>query len=148
MAADSDITLFYKDAGVEQYSSLLVEQGFDSLPTLLSMNEAGLQDLKTAVNMKPGHLAALRAKIGREAPAGAPLREAEAQATAPAAPAPEPTLAPAARPVQHPYVPAAGDAIAAMALKFESKYSQDRYGNCMETYTSAKDGSKLNESPT
>ena len=90
MAADSDITLFYKDAGVEQYSSLLVEQGFDSLPTLLSMNEAGLQDLKTAVNMKPGHLAALRAKIGREAPAGAPLREAEAQATAPAAPAPEP----------------------------------------------------------
>ena len=72
------------------------------------MNEAGLQDLKTAVNMKPGHLAALRATIGREAPAGAPLREAEAQATAPAAPAPEPTLAPAARPVQHPYVPAAG----------------------------------------
>ena len=44
----------------------------------LTIDETGLQDLKAAAGMKPGHLAALRAKIGQEAPLGAPLRAAAA----------------------------------------------------------------------
>ena len=83
----------------------------------------GLQDLKAAAGMKPGHLAALRAKIGQEAPLGAPLRAAAAPLpiTPTAAAAPACTSQPARVREANMYVPAAGDDIAAMARRFETK---------------------------
>ena len=70
---NADIKAFLKAAGVEQYTDKLLEEGFDSLSTMLLLDEAGLQDLKAAVNMKAGHLAALRTSISRKSPPGAPL---------------------------------------------------------------------------
>ena len=146
VGTDADtIRRFFAAAGVAQYTDKLIDEGFDSLSTLLTIDETGLQDLKAAAGMKPGHLAALRAKIGQEAPLGAPLRAAAAPLpiTPTAAAAPACTSQPARVREANTYVPAAGDHIAAMARKFETKYSQDKYGNCMDTYTNSKDNTKL-----
>ena len=70
---DAEIRSFYAAAGVEQYADQLIEDGFDSLSNLLTLDESGLSDLKTAVTMKSSHLASLRAKIAMTAPPGAPL---------------------------------------------------------------------------
>ena len=79
VGTDADtIRRFFAAAGVAQYTDKLIDEGFDSLSTLLTIDETGLQDLKAAAGMKPGHLAALRAKIGQETPQGAPLRAAAA----------------------------------------------------------------------
>ena len=65
VGTDADtIRRFFAAAGVAQYTDKLIDEGFDSLSTLLTIDETGLQDLKAAAGMKPGHLAALRAKIG------------------------------------------------------------------------------------
>ena len=42
---------------------------FDKLPSLLTLDDAGLSLLKSAFGMKTAHLIALRAKIVLEAPA-------------------------------------------------------------------------------
>ena len=60
VGTDADtIRRFFAAAGVAQYTDKLIDEGFDSLSTLLTIDETGLQDLKAAAGMKPGHLAAL-----------------------------------------------------------------------------------------
>ena len=89
MAAEggaADVCAFLAEAGVAQYADALVAAGYDSLPNVLALDELGLQDLKAAVNMLPGHFGFLRARINRGTTTAAPP---------PAAPPP----AAAARPV-------------------------------------------------
>ena len=43
--SESDIRAFYSSAGLEEYVEMLVDEGFDSLSNLLSLDETGLQEL-------------------------------------------------------------------------------------------------------
>ena len=144
---NAEIRLFYTAAGVAQYMDKLIDEGFDKVANILVLDELGLQTLQSAVNMKTGHLATLRAKIGQEAPLGAPLRAAAAPMPAAKVPAAEPAPPPcaAANKKAIEYAAAAGDDIAAMASVFETKYKQQQYGNCMETYTNSNTHVKLYE---
>ena len=138
----AEIRQFYAAAGVAQYGDKLVDEGFDTVANVLALDELGLQTLQSAVNMKTGHLATLRAKIGQEAPLGVPLRVVAAPLPAAAA-TPSPRWAAGKKVLE--YTASAGDDIAAMASAFETKYKQQQYGNCMETYTNSKTLANLYE---
>ena len=136
--ADAEIRNFYAAAGIVQYSDTLIEEGFDSLSNLLALDGAGLEALKSAVNMKTGHFANLRAKISKQVALGTAGAAAGAPAGAPAGA--QPTNA---RKTMVTYVPAAPEEIAAMCSQFETKFSQNKYGNTMTTYTNSKNQAKL-----
>ena len=83
----ADVRALLAEAGVAQYADALVAAGYDSLPNVLALDEAGLQDLKLAVNMLPGHFGFLRARI-RSTTTAAPPPPAAPPPAAAAGPVP------------------------------------------------------------
>jgi hypothetical protein len=83
----ADVRALLAEAGVAQYADALVAAGYDSLPNVLALDKAGLQDLKVAVNMLPGHFGFLRARI-RSTTTAAPPPPAAPPPAAAAGPVP------------------------------------------------------------
>ena len=109
-AAEADIRSFFEEAGVAQYADALVAAGYDSPPNVLALDTEGMQELKAAVNMLPGHVSFLRTHIGQRQVTAAPAQAAGPLPAAEAAPAATQQAA-ATRPPKEKvqYIPASGE---------------------------------------
>ena len=116
------LAIFLTEAGLDTYSAPLAALGYDNLQTVRGLDANDLATMCSSVNMLPGHVATLKARLTLSA----------------ADPAPEgsPVTAPA-------------EVIEKMTQTFEAKLKKTdaagtlKLGNLFTTYESPKDSSKM-----
>ena len=86
------VAAFLQLHDLERYAEAFEDEGWDSLPQLQGMDEAGLMQLITDVKMKSGHAARLRKALGMQlatgpAPVEPPANQQAQMDTPPVTPA-------------------------------------------------------------